>query len=299
MKWLTWHWLGNLAPRFGLRLRRGRCGANSRVDPEKLRIRPAVEGLEVRLLPALPTVTAVSPNSEPASTSSGACKITGTNFTGVTNVYFGSVASSFYTVTSGTSITANVPSQSYGVVDVTVQNGSGTSSTSSADQYTYVLVTLTNPGTQTSTAGSSASLQLSATVEPGGTLSYSASNLPTGLSLNTSTGLISGTPTTTGNSVTARAYVAANEYSQQTFTWNVLRASTTTLSASPSSIVSGQTETLTVTVSHVSGGLGTPSGTVTFYDGSTDLGRTFAIPWSDRGRRGRGMGQRDREVRPA
>ena len=56
-------------------------------------------------------------------------------------------------------------------------------------------VTVTNPGSQSSTVGTAASLQIHATDSASGqTLTYSASGLPAGLSINSSSGLISGTP---------------------------------------------------------------------------------------------------------
>jgi len=59
-------------------------------------------------------------------------------------------------------------------------------------------VTVTNPGARTATVGTAASLQLGATDSASGqTLTYTASGLPAGLSISSS-GLISGTPTTSG-----------------------------------------------------------------------------------------------------
>src|ERR1700684_2448102 len=58
-------------------------------------------------------------------------------------------------------------------------------------------VTVTNPGSQTGTVGTAASLQIKATDSASGqTLTYSANGLPAGLSISSTTGLITGTPTT-------------------------------------------------------------------------------------------------------
>ncbi|MEZ0066030.1 hypothetical protein ABIA32_002039 [Streptacidiphilus sp. MAP12-20] len=82
-------------------------------------------------------------------------------------------------------------------------------------------VTVTNPGTQTGTVGTAASLQVSASDSATGqTLTYSASGLPAGLSINSSTGLISGTPTATGtSSVTVTATDTTNATGSTTFSW--------------------------------------------------------------------------------
>jgi hypothetical protein len=84
-------------------------------------------------------------------------------------------------------------------------------------------VTVTNPGNQTSTVGAAVSLQIHATDSASGqTLTYNATGLPAGLSINSTTGLISGTPTTAGtNAVTVTAKDTTNVSGSATFSWTV------------------------------------------------------------------------------
>ncbi len=93
-------------------------------------------------------------------------------------------------------------------------------------------VTVTNPGNQTTTVGSSASLQISATDSASGqTLTYSATGLPAGLSINSSSGLISGTPTATGtSSVTVKATDTTGASGSASFSWTVNAQSSCTAS---------------------------------------------------------------------
>jgi len=84
-------------------------------------------------------------------------------------------------------------------------------------------VTVTNPGSKSSTVGTAVSLQISATDSASGqTLTYSASGLPAGLSISSSSGLISGTPTTAATySPTVTATDTTGASGAASFTWTV------------------------------------------------------------------------------
>jgi subtilase family serine protease len=83
-------------------------------------------------------------------------------------------------------------------------------------------VTVTNPGTQSGTVGTAASLQITATDSGSSTLTYSATDLPPGLSINSSTGAITGTPTTAGGyAVTVTATDTTNASGSAAFSWAI------------------------------------------------------------------------------
>lgn len=98
-------------------------------------------------------------------------------------------------------------------VDATQGSGGGSGDT----------VTVTNPGSLTGSVGTAASLQLQASDSASGqTLSYSATGLPPGLSITSSTGLISGKPTATGTyQVTATATDGTGASGSTSFAWTI------------------------------------------------------------------------------
>jgi len=94
-------------------------------------------------------------------------------------------------------------------------------------------VSITDPGNQSNTVGDSVSLQILTTYDGSGTLSYAASGLPAGLSISTSTGLITGTvgsgATAIGTYTTTVTAGDGNSTASDTFSWTITAAGTVML----------------------------------------------------------------------
>ena len=105
--------------------------------------------------------------------------------------------------------------------------------------------------------------------------SITSGTLPVGLSLNSATGVISGTPTTTGTSsftVQVADSLGGTGSEDLSITINAapgITTTTTTVTSSENPSTYGNSVTFTATVSATSG---TPTGTVYFTDGTTTLG---------------------------
>ncbi|MFC0438261.1 alkaline phosphatase family protein [Kutzneria buriramensis] len=127
---------------------------------------------------------------------------------------------------SGTPTTAGTSTVTVTATDSTGPSGSTTFGWT-VNPVAGNTVTVTNPGNQNGTVGAAASLPISATDSASGqTLTYTATGLPSGLSINSSTGLISGTPTTAGtSSVTVTATDTTHASGSTTFSWTVSPAS--------------------------------------------------------------------------
>jgi hypothetical protein len=106
---------------------------------------------------------------------------------------------------------------------VTASDGQGASASQSFT-WNVSALSVTNPGTRNSAVGDSVSLQIQDSGLPSGdSWSYSATGLPSGLSIDPTSGLITGT--VTGSANTYSAFVTASDgqgaSASQTFTWNV------------------------------------------------------------------------------
>jgi Putative Ig domain len=98
-------------------------------------------------------------------------------------------------------------------------------------------VSVSNPGNQTTLVGSAVNLQIQASDTDGGALSYSASGLPVGISIDPVSGVISGVPTATGAyTVTVTVTDATGPSGSAAFNWAV--SSSPTGACEPSSSLS-------------------------------------------------------------
>ena len=131
-------------------------------------------------------------------------------------------------ISSSTGVISGTPTKA-GTSSVTVTGTDSTGPTGSAT-FSWTVgsgsadtVTVASPGSQAGTVGTAVSLAVSATDSAvGQTLTYSAAGLPAGLSISSSTGVISGTPTTAGTaSVTVTATDTTGASGSAAFTWTI------------------------------------------------------------------------------
>ncbi|WP_233124715.1 beta strand repeat-containing protein [Agrobacterium vaccinii] len=142
-------------------------------------------------------MSSISPDSG-STNGATSVSITGTNLATINSVKFGTEAATNFTVNSATSISATTPAHVSGAVDVVLSDGMNTATLSSG--FTYNAATFTfSPPAGALTAGTVGTAYNATIAASGGTASYTyevtSGELPVGLDLNSSTGVISGTPT--------------------------------------------------------------------------------------------------------
>jgi hypothetical protein len=133
--------------------------------------------------------------------------------------------------TSGGSFDLSLPTGTFAMQTTWANDGAGGAGTCEASHVIVSngsggggnTVTVTNPGNQSTTRRTAVSLQIHATDSASGqTLTYRATGLPSGLSINSATGLISGTPRRTGtSSVTVTATDGTAASGSASFTWTI------------------------------------------------------------------------------
>jgi hypothetical protein len=147
----------------------------------------------------VPTTTSISPSSCTAGSAQFTLTVNGTNFVSTSMVNWNGTAltTTFVSSTQLTAIVTAALVASPGTASVTVVNSSPGGGTSNAQVFTIcpAAPVINSRLTDSATWGSPYSYQITASGNP---TSFNATPLPAGLSVNTTTGLISGAPTAVG-----------------------------------------------------------------------------------------------------
>jgi len=111
-------------------------------------------------------------------------------------------------------------------VTVTVSDGAASASTAFSWEITQNSApNVTNPGSQTTEVNVAVNLSIVASDADGDTLSYLASGLPLGLSIDSVSGLISGSPTTAGSNDVTVTVGDGSASTETTFSWEITQNS--------------------------------------------------------------------------
>ncbi|MDO7875684.1 Ig-like domain repeat protein [Hymenobacter sp. ASUV-10] len=226
-----------------------------------------------------PVLSSLTPASGPVGAS---VSVAGSYLGGATGVSFNGVNQTTITANTAAGLTVTVPAgASTGPLTVTTPNGLSNSLTFTvtAASTSTALTSSANP----STLGQGVTLTATVTntngsVRPTGTVTFKDGSTTLGTGMLNSSGLatFSTSSLSVGSHSLTAVYAAAPGFVASTsaaLTQVVNAASTTTtLSSSANPATPGQSVTLTATVAVVAPGSGTPTGTVTFKDGSTTLG---------------------------
>lgn len=213
--------------------------------------------------------------------------VTGSGFTGATEVSFGGAEATTLTIVSASKLTVVTPASTAGTVDVRVGNDVEQSPVSVNDQYQFT-VQLGSQTTLTVSSGTSqpgAAVTLSATVVGlpehrsllTGSVTFFNGSTPLGTAVLATTGraVLTTTNLTSGSDSVTAVYDGDVNYSTSTsaaVTHLVYAPVSVAVSTSKGFILSGTSVTLNATLSGGGSGLGSPSGTVTFDNGKKALG---------------------------
>jgi hypothetical protein len=155
-------------------------------------------------------------------------------------------------IISGTVASGDASQNPY---QVTVTAVDGGASATRSFSWTVSRILITDPPSQIDAQGDNVSLQIQATAPAGDTLTYGASGLPTGLTISSATGLISGTVASAANGPHAVTVTASdgNETVSDTFQWTISNGAVTITNPTAQSTAEGAAASLQIHASDQSG----------------------------------------------
>ncbi len=213
--------------------------------------------LTLTVAPAAPVITS-------ATTASGAVSVAFTYQITATNAptsYGATGLPAGLSVNSATGLISGTPTAAgTSTVSLSATNGGGSGTATLTLTIAAGPPVITSAGTASGTAGSAFTYQITATNAP---TSYGATGLPAGLSINTGTGLISGTPTAAGTSTVTLSATNSAGSGTATLTLTVAPAPPVVTSATTASGTVGVPFTYQITATNTPtsyGASGLPAG---------------------------------------
>ncbi|HEY2042335.1 MAG TPA: putative Ig domain-containing protein [Jatrophihabitans sp.] len=170
----------------------------------------------------VPTVSATNPGNQSSKAGDGvSCQIRATDSVPTATLSYSANLPPGLSIGATSGLITGTPTAA-GMATVTVTDNFGASATFSFN-WAIASVNVTNPGNQTSAPDVSVAVQIRATdSDPGASLTYSAAGLPPALSIGATSGLITGTPTTSASyAVTVHVLDSVGASADTSFTWTV------------------------------------------------------------------------------
>ena len=181
--------------------------------------------------------------------------VAATDADGDTLTFSASVLPGGFTINANTGqIAGSLPFDSAGVYNVTVTVSDGTDTDDAAFTWTVADVNqppvTTNPGSQSNSEGDSVSLTVAATDADGDILSFSASGLPGGLTINASTGQIAGNLSFDSAGVYNVTVTVSDgtDTDDAAFTWTVVNVNRPPVITNPGSQTNSEGDSVSLTV---------------------------------------------------
>lgn len=216
-----------------------------------------------------PTITGVSPNSGPAAGGT-TVTVTGTGFTGVTQVNFGGTLTGAFNV-AATSLQVLAPAHVAGVVDLSVTTPNGTSANTAADNYTYTVAgpNITSISPTTGSTGGGTIVTINGNGFTGATAVSFGGTAATSFIVNTDVKITATAPAHAAGSISISVTTPAGtspDTAADNFVYGTVLPAVTSVSPTGGPIVGGNTVTVT--------GTGLTGATLVTFGGTAATGLT-------------------------